>query len=234
MSILDISSDWKWLTQHIILLALVVALSVGGIYSVESIIARHDALKDNQLQTIATQITQQNAITQQQTQAEIAALTQQNIALQTQVGTLATAITTRDTQLKQTQKTDATLPPTELAAHWQNLITMPNSVAVTPTGYTVTPAGAVGTVQALDSIPVLTQDKTDLANSNKLFQQEVANDNQMFSKEQTAHQSDNATCTADKNALNGQISTLKADARKNHIRDAFFGAIAATVLFLLK
>jgi hypothetical protein len=94
---------------------------------------------------------------EQDRQIEAAKLQQQNAALVQANTALAAALT-------KAQKQDATLPPTELAARWQQLVPAapPASITVAPTGgMTVSSAAAVTTVQELEKVPVLT---TELAN----------------------------------------------------------------------
>lgn len=101
-------------------------------------------------------------------QAEAAKLQAQNQALVNANTALAAALT-------KAQKQDATLPPTELAARWQQLVPTapPASITVAPTGMTVNSAAAVATVQELEKVPVLTSEleneKTKEANTETML-----------------------------------------------------------------
>ena len=69
------------------------------------------------------------------------------------------------TALVKQQHTDASLPPSDLIARWNTLVPQAGAT-VTSTGVALPEAGAVATVQQLESVPVLTQ---QLANTNSLL-----------------------------------------------------------------
>jgi hypothetical protein len=95
--------------------------------------------------------------------------------------------------LAKQQKTDATLPPTELAARLNTLVPTAGTT-VTPTGVALPEAGAVATVQQLEQIPVLTQ---QLAGA----QQEAKNDLSLLT-----------ASTGQVVTLNAEVSGLRLEA----------------------
>ena len=212
-----ISKDLTWVKTHLLLLAIVVLLTFGGIFGVLQVIASHDHDRAVELQTIAQQIGQQNQLLQQQTKAQIDSLTQQNVALQQEIGTLATAIAARDSQLQKTQASVPNLSPDQLSTEWMTRIKNAGQIKPAQSGYAVDQAAAVATVQALESVPVLEQDKYDLQQSNTALSQQLTNESSKFDLEVKAHVSDQTACQADLKAVNAQLKSVKAQARKRNI-----------------
>lgn len=219
-------SEYNWLKHHLLLLALVVLLAVGSVYGLESIVAKHDHEKDLQLQTIAQTMVQQNQTFQQQTQAKIDSLVQQNTALMQQNTALVSAITTRDTQLKTTQKSVPQLSPDQLSLEWQKSIKNAGNIKPETGGYSVDQAAAVATLQALESVPVLTQDISDLQASNANLNVQLVNETQIFQAEQKAHGSDNDANKAVIVAKDAEIKDVKAQCRKSKMKWFWLGAVA--------
>jgi uncharacterized protein HemX len=220
-------NDLNWLRHHLILLGLVVVLVVGSIYAIESLIASHDHEAYVREQTLFQQMNQQNQQLQAQTKEQIEALTQQNVALQQEVSSLAGAIANRDRKLEETQAKVPNLNPDQLSAEWKTQIKNAGDVKpILPSGYQVDQLAAVATVQALQSVPVLEQDKHDLEQSNTNLVQELNNETQKFDLEAKAHVSDNATCKESTNVLQKQISDIKAQNRKRNLLIGVFSFIA--------
>jgi hypothetical protein len=143
-----------------------------GIGKIDTLIQHHDAAalvaaqatlqaqqsKDAALATQATAQAQQYAALAAKVDAQNAALVNAN-------ATLSAA-------LAKQQKTDAGLPPTELANRWLTLV--PESKPTVITGGIMVPeSGAVATVQNLEQVPVLrTQlenERTQLGNTQALL-----------------------------------------------------------------
>jgi len=225
-----IAKDWTWIKTHLALLAVVVILAVGSVYFIEKVIADHDHQRAIELQTIAQQISAQNQTIQQQTKAEIDSLTQNNLALQQEIGALATAIATRDFQLQKTQQQVPTLTPDQLSAEWQTRIKNAGKITPTTNGYTADQAAAVATVQALESVPVLEQDKHDLQVSNADLSKQAANSESKYEQELKAHTSDTTACQADLKSAKAQLTDAKAQARKRNIIAAVLGIAGGIIL----
>jgi hypothetical protein len=153
----------------------------------------HDNAVLKQAQIVADSQKAANVQLAQQVSQDAAQLKALSDKLEAQNQQLANANIALATALSQRQKTDATLPPSDLAQRWAQLApNMPaGGVTVSPdNSMKVTQAGAVSTVQQLEKVPVLTQ--------------ELAN-------ETTAKQNDdNLLVAANKNIfdLNGQVVGL--------------------------
>jgi hypothetical protein len=138
---------------------------------------------------------------------------------------LVNANTALATALAARQKTDATLPPTELAARWSQLVPQATPTA-TPSGLLVPSAGAVATVQALEQIDPLkaqvANDQGIIANDNSLISQQgksildLTNQVAGATKLDTDHQ---AQCV-------DQINVVKAQAAKSKRRWFIIGYVA--------
>jgi hypothetical protein len=169
-----IKADLSWLQRHERLVLAVVAGLVlwFGIGRIDTLIQNHDHSNLQQAQVVAqVQQEKNDALAKQiaQQAAEYKALADkvnaQNAALEQANVNLANAL------IKQ-QRTDASLPPSELANRWTVLVPQAKPV-VTPTGIAVDTPSAVATVQALEETPALraqlSNERTQLENAQKLI-----------------------------------------------------------------
>lgn len=144
-----------------LLIVLVAALVIWlGYVKVTNIIEEHDKAQLQQAQIVAAQQAAQNAELAKQAQADAAQLKALSDKLEAANQQLANANTALATALANRQKTDATLPPTDLAMRWSQLVPNmpPAGVTVSPdTTFKVTQAASVATVQQLEAVPVLKQ-----------------------------------------------------------------------------
>jgi hypothetical protein len=221
-----LSHDLAYLRQHLILLALVLLLAFGGIYGVESLIAKHDHENALEKQAFAQTLQQQNQTFQAQTQSQINTLVQANTVLQQQVGVLATAITTRDSQLRTQQAAVPQLTPDQLSVEWQKDIKNAGNIKPIVGGYQVDQAAAVASVQAIEAVPVLQQDIADLQTSNKNLGVQFVNEVAIYEDEKKAHKSDKDADKATIDARDGTIKDLKSDIRKGRFKWFAIGFIA--------
>ena len=150
----------KFIKAHETILGLVLAAAViwGVSGKIESVVAKHDKSQETQAQIVANAQQSKDAAlaTQAAQQAEQYKELSDKVAAQNDA--LVTAL------VKQ-QHTDASLPPSDLIARWNTLVPQAGAT-VTSTGVALPEAGAVATVQQLESVPVLTQ---QLANTNSLL-----------------------------------------------------------------
>jgi DNA/RNA endonuclease YhcR with UshA esterase domain len=204
--------------SHIVLFTMLALAIFGGIYLYDS--KRADAadaratLSDYKAQqAVAT-----NSTYQTQVQTQIAALTEQNSQLAAEVSVLSRASQVRTQTLVVTQKSDATLAPSALSQKWNALLKDANASTPTVTGYVVSNQGAVETVQALDSIPVLTSNLADANSTITTQQTEIANDALALTMEQSAHTADNLTAKTQLAASALDLKACKADARKGKLK----------------
>lgn len=100
-----------------------------------------------------------NAATTAQVESQYQAITD---TLTKQNASLAAAVAQRQVTLVTRQTENATLPPTDLAKRLQVLTGVQDAdISADTTGLKLTPVGALTTVNALESVPVLTSDLAD-------------------------------------------------------------------------
>ena len=169
---------------------------------------------------------------EQDRQIEAAKLQQQNAALVQANTALAAALT-------KAQKQDATLPPTELAARWQQLVPAapPASVTVAPTGMTVNAAAAVATVQELEKVPVLTaelaNEKTTEANTETMLassNQAIGFLNQSITDRDKRIDGLNLTIVGNAKQCTDEKNVMKSEFRKSKRRWFIIGYVAGDKL----
>ena len=162
----------------------------------------------------------------QQYQAMISALTAQNASL-------AAAAAARGTALAQEQNKNKSLPLPELAKKWQTLENLQDSdLTASEAGITVSPTGAVATVNALESVPVLTSDLKDETLIAQNLQTELDKAIQLSAAQSAQVASLTAQIVAEnkvladtKDADAKELSAVKADARKSKWKFFKFGFI---------
>lgn len=157
-----IAKDWSWFVSHLVALILVGALVAGGVYGVESLIAKHDAAtlaKDNaalatvvaQNQTLISEAQSKDALLQQ----AIASLSAANAQLSAQQNA-------RNVQLATQVKTDATLSAQQAADRLtQQTKAAPGEITASGNNVTVDLPMSRQLVTDLDMLPVVTANLAD-------------------------------------------------------------------------
>ena len=217
--------------EKLILAAIVGLVLWVGIGHIEGIIAAHDNVNLVQAKIVAQSqadknaaIAEQVAIQAEQYKALAVQVNAQNAALEQANVNLANAL------IKQ-QRTDATLPPSELAKRWAALVPGMSEIGMSwgATDMSLPHASAVATVQQLEEVPVL---KTELSNSNKKLENVdtllTASTGQITTLNSSVDGLrlqivDNAkVCTA-------QIAVVKAEARRSKRRWFIVGYVAGFI-----
>lgn len=230
---MSLTDDWKWITTHLLLLGLVAGLAWAGIYTVENLIAKHDAANAQRMDQVAAQTATQNALVQKQTSDAIQQLVSQNQVLASQVQSLMQVINNRDTALLQLQTQVKSMQAPALAAEWPKYIKQ-GSVTALDNGIQLDLLAARDTLTQLEALPVAEADKQSLLQANQKQSEELGNTQQALSdsqgalkSEQNAHVADNKACVADK-------ALIKAQARKSKTKIAAIftvvGIVAARAL----
>jgi hypothetical protein len=209
----------KWIEAHerLLLVAIGGAVLWFALGRIDTLIANHDKANLTQAQTTAliqAQKDQALATAAQQAAAQYQALAErvqaQNAALEQANVTLATA-------LAKQQKTDASLPPTELVARMNTLVPAAGAT-VTPTGVALPSTGAVAITQQLERVPVLTSELdneiAEVGQDQKLIDAGVV-ETKALTDQVTGLKlqivDDNKVCT-------DKIAVVKAEARKSKRR----------------
>ena len=177
----------KWIEAHERLLLVAVAGVVlwFGIGRIDSLIAAHDNANLTQAKVVAQSQADKTAALAAQVEQQSVQYQALATKLDAQNAALVAANTQLATALAQRQKTDASLPPSELANRWTVLVPQAKPT-VTPSGLAVDTPGAIATVVQLELIPV--QQETI-----KNVQQELGNAQGLLT------------------ASNGQVTTLNTE-----------------------
>jgi hypothetical protein len=205
-------------THEKLILAVVAAgVLFFAIGKIDTLIQHHDDANLKQAQTLAAVQSQKDAAIAAQVAEDNAAFTTLQAKMQAQATALEQANIALATALTKQQKTDATLPPTDLVARWNALV--PQAAASVNNGQVTLPnTGAVATVQQLERIPVqqeeITNEQALVANGNALA---VAQTKQVT--DLTAQVTGlNLQLVDNTKVCNAQIAVVKADARKSKKR----------------
>lgn len=224
---MSLTGDINWVKGHVILLAIVAGLTFGGIYSIESIIAKHDAQQAVAYKALADAQAEQNKAFQNQIQSEVKALADQNAALEAQNATLINALQARQRAEESLPKQNTNLTTAEAA----NKIAELTQGEAHPQGSDVvvdTPT-AQKIVTGFEVMELLKQDKADLQKQNDNFVQEIKNDEVRFELEQKAHASDNSANDAKLKASDAALTSCKADLRKSKLKWFGIGVIVGYI-----
>jgi len=219
--VLSLSEDLKWIKGHLILLALVGTLVFGGVYGVESLIARHDDVAATRAAILADEQAKANQVFQAQVQQQISTLVQQNVLLEAQNQTLIAALSKRQVIEQQIPIKNQNISAVEAAKQLGGTSDGNNIVLDLPVARNV--------VSMVQLVPLLQQDKVDLTKANGLLISEVANAQQALDLERTAHTKDNTTNEGTIKARDERISALQEDMRKSKLKWFGIGYVAGFV-----
>jgi hypothetical protein len=228
MSIISTVSSYVEKHEKMVLLAIAGLVLWFGIGKIDTLIANHDnanlqqakvaaQIQADKVAAVAEQVQQQA----QQYQILATKLDSQNAALVAANTQLATA-------LAQRQKTDASLPPTELANRWAVLVPQAKPT-VTATGLAVDTPGAIATVQQLEQVPVLStqlgNERTQLGNTQALLTAEGG----QVTTLNTEIGSLNVQLKDNQVVCNQQIAVVKALAAKSKRRWFYAGVVVGFI-----
>ena len=216
-----------WLKQHEKLVLAVIAGLVlwFGIGRIDTLIANHDHAALQQAQVVAAVQEEKNVALAKQVAQQAADYKALAVQVNAQNAALEQANVNLANALVKQQRTDATLPPSELVARWNALVPQAGAT-VTPSGVTLPSVGAVATVVELERVPVLTtqlQNKgTELDNTQKLLgisQGQVTTLTSQVTGLQLLIVDNSKVC-------NETIKTVKDDARRSKRRWFIVGYVA--------
>lgn len=227
---MDITSDLNWLKTHVILIFIVIALSLGTVYGVETLIAKHDAASADKWQAILTAQTAQTKAFADQLNADEKNWSQQNTQQEAIISQLAVAISQRDkTTAIQIQK-DATLSATDAAQRISEQ-TKAKLGEVTAQGNNIQLDLSVSrtVVAGLDQIPALTADLVDT--QKQLVSETTIADNLQsnLTEEKSLIESMKLESQDADKSCKAEISSLKADSRKGKLKWFWIGVVVGFV-----
>lgn len=206
----------KWFKTHERILALVIVTAMiiylGNLWinrSYDTALAKNSAAQQvlqSQVQKNAELQKEQDA-REQQYQQLVDSLTKQN-------QTLVAGIVARNQSVATQQKTDATLPLSDLAARQQTL-SGTTGITSTDSGLLESPVAAVVVTQKLESLPALEQNVTDLQTLSGNKDKQIAGLNGVVSGLNKQIAGLGVQITDEKKACTAQVNEVKAAARKS-------------------
>jgi hypothetical protein len=214
-----VARDWSWFVSHLVALVIVIGISIGGIYALESLNAKRDAAtlaKDNA--ALATVVAQNQTLIAE-AQSKDALLQQAITALSAANAQLSAKQTARNTQLATQVKTDATLSAQQAA----DRLTQQTNAApgeITASGDTVVADLPMSRtiVTDLDELPVATANLADT-------QKQLANETEIATTAEadvTAQKAEiaglNMQLADSAVACAAEVKTEKAKARKGKLK----------------
>lgn len=114
-----IANDWNWLKTHLVLLVLVIALGFGGVYGIETIVAKHDAAEATKDALILQQQTTLTKSIEDKLASDSTAHAAAEAQLTAQINADHDAMARRDAQVSQLIAKINIMQPPQLVADLQ-------------------------------------------------------------------------------------------------------------------
>lgn len=214
--------------ERLIIIVIGALLIFGAYVKIENIIAAHDKANLQQAQIVADAQKAANVQLAQQVATDALNLKALEDKLESQNQQLVNANATLTLALANRQRNDATLSPSELGTRWSQLVPAATPTVV-PGGLQVSQAGATSTVQALEQVPVLTE---QLKNETA----QKTNDDQIIAQQTTSIgtlnlrvDGLNKTIVDNDKVCQDTIKVVKDDARKSKRRWFLIGFVSGFV-----
>jgi len=218
---MSITTDISWVQAHLLSLALVVLLSFGGVYGVESIVAKHDDATAKKFQIIASDQAAQNKAFQTQISQQISYLQEQNVEQNKEIAVLTSALSARAIVEKKVQVTTHSLDAEQVAEGLGG--TAVGDVVSLP----LPKAQDALTAELL--VPLLQADKNNLTDTVAAERKISDNNLAEYTSEKAAHDSDNKTNATIILADKKELVAAKADARKAKIKWFVIGYVSGFI-----
>lgn len=207
---MTITDDLKWLRTHLILLVLVVGLAFGGVYSVESVVAKHDEATSSKYELILQQQEKQTAALEANWQAVQAQLIAQNAQL-------SQAITSANKNLAVQIQKNATLTAQEAAS--QIATTTQGTASASGNNVVLDLLTARKVSDALVTLPVV---QTELVDTT----QQLKNTQTILTNTQADVVQQKELVKAEVDSCSAQIKVIKVHQRKNILKALGIGYVA--------
>ena len=204
-----LESEWKWLTTHLLLLALVAGLIFAGVYGIESLVARHDDANAKRLDAVAAQLAQSNQQTQAAQQQQIAILQKSIADVQAQAQKQVQVIV---------KQVAAVQTPEQAVPAIAQLATRPLEPQTITGSADRVSVLAVPLTQELGDFAIA-RTNLDAADKSLVAETAIAADSaKALDSEKTSH-------AADKTAAAADLTACKADAKKSKTKWFFVGVV---------
>lgn len=235
-SIFNFSQDWKWITQHLVLLCVIAIATWGGVYEIESLIAKHDQATEARYSLILQQQTAQTQVIENQLKTDEANWTQLNTQLTAQNQQEQQQIAARDAQIQQLITKINQMQPPQLVADLQPKLHQGTATVLSDGVKLDTPAARdvdEQLTQAAATTADLTATKVEVTNLTQL----VAKAQDTIDTANKAVGAEQAKYDAQVNDCQAQIKTVKDEAAKSKLKIGFWsflGGILVKALIVIK
>jgi hypothetical protein len=214
MSVFETVSGYFKSHERLLIVCIAAVVIYLGYVRVTNIIADHDTAQLKQAQVVADAQKAQNVQLAQQVATDAANLKALQDKLESQNAQLVQANATLASALANRQKSDAALPLPELGRRWQQLVPQAGPTAV-PNGLHVTQAGALATVQALEQVPVLTEQLKNETTAKQNDDQVITQQSKSISDLNASVAGLNKQIVDNDKVCQDQIKVVKDEARKS-------------------
>ncbi len=220
--------NFDYIKHHILLLVVVALLIFGAVYGIESLIASHDAANATKYAQILQEQEKQTAVLEARLEQQESQWQQQNQTQLALIQKLGASITQRNAQLTQTKQQNSTLSAEE-AANTLVKLTGDNQIKAVDSTVVLDLPAAISTVNTFDSLATLQANYSDVQQqleSERLIADNLQSD---VDKQKDVIAAKDAQIAAQAKKYDGDVASLKAEARKSKLKWALFGAIGAGI-----
>lgn len=230
-----LSSHWSWVLSHLLILALVAGLVWGGIYGVDSMIARHDAANQQKYELVLQQQTAVTKAVEDKLTLDSAQHAQEALAYQQQIAADQVAMKQRDDMLKVLIAKIGTMTAPQVVADLQPKLRQGTATVLADGVKLDLPAARDVDAQITEGVNA----KADLATTQTALTKETSIASNATADLATAKQAITAEQTKNGDqikACDATIATVKAEARKSKIKWFLIGYVSGflTRVFTVK
>lgn len=224
-------ADWKWLTTHLILVLVLVAVVFGSVYYVNSVIERHDEARQSADAKVLAQAVQQTTTLEAALAADQKASAVRDAQASATISSLLSSLAARDAALKTTLAQNASLTAAQAA---QKLTQRTGAVPgeITAVGNTVV-ADLPTAIKFVNAFDQLTAAQADLVADAGIIDEtnvKLNDANKSLSDANALVASQKTQLTDADKVCKDQIAVVKAKARKHGFWAALGGIIGGIVL----
>src|SRR5208337_1606161 len=218
---MNLTQDLTWVKSHVVTLVLAAFLVCGSVYGVLYVQTKARSEAAQQQAVIAAAITASNTALQTSTKQQVDALIEDSKQKDAQITVLISALSKRQVVENNLPKQNATLSATQVAQQLGGVAQ--GDDVVLPL------SNAQSVLTAVQLVPLLQKEKSDLQATNGLLQTEVSNGVQALNLERTAHKSDNDANAAIIKGKDLDILAIKAQARKSKMKWFGIGVVVGFI-----
>ena len=223
------TADWQWILKHLVILAIAACLVVGGVYFVDSEIAKHDAATEARYSLVLQQQTALTKSVEDRLDANTAQHALEAQQYQAQIAADAAAMKQRDALLAVALSKINTMSPTQVQADLQPKLRQGQATVLADGIKLDTEAARDVDAQITEGANA----KADLATTKTALTKETTiadNATADLATAKTAIAAEQTKNSDQVKSCNAQIATVKAEARKSKIKWFISGVVSGFLL----